>query len=122
MHTIGTLAMGTVIFCNLLVKDLAGIIVTTLLFGFLSGVFVALPPVLFIALTEDKSRIGTRIGMGLAIAGLGVLAGGPGAGAILKRNDWRDLWIFAGTAALCSGTIFTILRYWKSGKTVTTNV
>lgn len=108
--------MGVVLFCNLAVKRLAGIVITTLLFGFFSGVFVALPPVLFISLTEDKSKIGTRIGMGLAIAGFGVLVGGPGAGAVLGSNEWRHLWIFAGVFALSSGTISTSVRLWRGGR------
>ena len=38
--------------------------------------------------------IGTRIGMGFAIGGLGSLAGGPGAGAILSPfSDLSSLWI-----------------------------
>ncbi|KAJ1567877.1 hypothetical protein HK405_004434, partial [Cladochytrium tenue] len=52
-------------------------------FGFVSGVISTLPAVYFARLTADPSRIGTRFGMGFAAQGLGILAGGPAAGAVL---------------------------------------
>ena len=87
-----------------------------------SGIFIALPPVIFVGLTKDKSRIGTRIGMGMAMFGLGVLAGGPGGGAILQRRgmenselDWTGTWIFGGVCLLAAGMVFVVLRIWKGG-------
>jgi hypothetical protein len=89
------------------------------LLGFFTGVFVALPPAIFVALTEDKSKIGTRIGMGLALSGLGVLAAGPGGGAILGAThgseNFNGLWIFGGSVAVAAGAIFTLLRVWTGG-------
>ena len=105
--------------CYLAVSSAGGIIVCTLLFGFFSGIFIALPPVLFVALTKDKSKIGTRMGMGFAMIAIGVLCGGPAAGGILgadRRNlHWTGVWIYAGVAALVAGTIFTILRIRRGG-------
>ena len=99
--------------------DAGGLITTTALLGFFTGVFVALPPAVFVSLTRDKSKIGTRIGMGLAIAGTGVLAGGPGGGAILGTNNgdlhWKSAWIYAAVATMAAGLIFTTLRVWKGG-------
>jgi len=111
--------VGLVLLCNQAVHDIVGIIVMTLLLGFFTGVFVALPPALYVALSNNKSKVGTRIGMGSALAGLGVLAGGPGAGAILGDVngdlDWKDLWIYAAVLALSSGVIFAFLRVWRGG-------
>ena len=42
------------------VTQVAGMVVCALFFGFFSGVFIALPPVLVVVLTKDKSKIGTR--------------------------------------------------------------
>ncbi|KAI4242316.1 MAG: hypothetical protein L6R40_004045 [Gallowayella cf. fulva] len=113
------LMVGIVLLCNLAVHNVGGLVVTTLLFGFFSGVFVALPPAVFVALTKDKSMIGTRIGMGLAMAGLGALVGGPGGGQILGNDDgylnWTGVWVFAGIVAISAGVIFTILRAWLGG-------
>ncbi|XXH02848.1 hypothetical protein Hte_009236 [Hypoxylon texense] len=87
--------------------------------GFSSGVFFAIPPVLFIDLTEDKSKIGTRMGMAFAMLGLGVLTGGPGGGGVLQRNpgvlDWRSTWTYAGVFALASAALFCALRVWRRG-------
>jgi hypothetical protein len=113
------LVVGALLFCNIVVDNVAGIVVITLLLGFFSGVFVALPPAVFVTLTQDKSKIGTRIGMGLALAGLGVLAAGPGGGAILGTThgaeNFKGLWIFGGTVSMTAGVIFTALRIWKGG-------
>lgn len=101
------------------VTNVAGIVVCTLLFGFFSGIFIALPPVLFVKLTKDKSKIGTRMGMGFAMIALGVLCGGPGGGGILGNDrqnlHWTGVWIYAGVAALVAGTIFTTLRVMRGG-------
>jgi MFS family permease len=88
-------------------------------FGFFSGVFVALPPVAFIALTADKSKLGTRIGMGFAFTGLGTLIGGPGGGAILGKTHgnlhWTETWVFGGVTLLGSAALMLGLRLWKTG-------
>lgn len=111
--------MGIVILCYLAVVNAGGMIVVALLFGFFSGVFIALPPVLFVAFTEDKTKIGTRIGMGFAMLGIGVLAGAPGSGGILGNNqkdlDWNGCWTYAGVAAIVSTCIFIALRFIRVG-------
>lgn len=111
--------VGVVLLCNIAVHNAGGLIATTIFFGFFSGIFVALPPVLFVALTKDKSKIGTRIGMGFAMIGCGVLAGGPGGGGILQRNphnlDWTDTWVYGGICSLAAGVIFAMLRVKRGG-------
>lgn len=85
-------------------------------FGFFSGAFIALPTVVYIILIEDKSRIGTRIGMGFALLGLGIIIGGPGGGAILgPEQNWTSTWVFGGVMLLASGVVLTILRIWRFG-------
>jgi len=115
----GAIMVGIVLLCNLAVHNAAGVICTALFFGFFSGIFIALPPVLFVALTEDKSKVGTRIGMGFAMLGFGVLAGGPGGGGILQRNpnglDWTGTWVYAGVTVLAAGGIFCVLRVMRGG-------
>lgn len=101
--------------CAMAVKNAGGLIVIVLLFGFFSGIFIALPPVLFVALTADKSKVASRIGMGFAFIGLGVLAGGPGGGAVLGDDNWSGTWIYAGIMPIVSGCIFGGIRLWKTG-------
>lgn len=115
--------VGIVFLCYIPVTNAAGMIVVALFFGFFSGIFIALPPVLFFQLTKNKAVVGTRVGMGFAFLGAGVLAGGPGGGAILGTGgeggnedlDWTSTWVFAGVTALAASAIFAGLRIWKAG-------
>lgn len=115
----GVIGTGIILFCYLAATNVAGIVICTLLFGFFSGIFIALPPVLFAAFTKDKSKIGTRLGMGFTMIGAGVLCGGPGAGGILGNDErslnWLGTWIYAGVAAMVAGAIFVILRINRGG-------
>lgn len=114
----GAFITGVVLLCMMAVDSVGGLVVLTLLFGFFSGIFIALPPVLFNALTEDKSKLGTRIGMGFAFIGLGVLVAGPGGGGILGSReplDWQSLWTFGGVCTLVGGVVFIGIRVARAG-------
>lgn len=114
----GAIICGALTYAMIGVKTLPGIVIITLLYGFFSGVFIALPPVCFVRLTKDKSKVGTRMGMGFAFVGCGVLAGGPGGGRILGTEltdlHWTELWVYGGTAAVGSGILLGVLRFWLS--------
>lgn len=110
--------LGVTIFCLLGVRNEAGMVVEALVTGFFSGVAVALPPVCFRVLTDNKSMIGTRMGQGFAIAGLGLLTGGPGAGAILgtvEPLNWTGLWVFGGVSTCLAGVVYACVRIMKFG-------
>ncbi|KAK8052857.1 MFS monocarboxylate transporter [Apiospora saccharicola] len=114
----GAFICGLLNLVMLKVHTVGGIVVVALAFGFFSGVFIALPPVLFIALTKDKSKIGSRMGLGFALVGFGTLAGGPGGGAILGVGDdldWTSLWIYGGVCSIAGGLIFIGLRIQQAG-------
>jgi MFS family permease len=114
----GGAILGILVLCMMAVKSVAGIVVIAILSGFFSGVFIAMPPVCFVALTKDKSKIGTRIGMGFTIIALGVLAGGPGAGAILGKVaplNWNGLWVFGGVTPLVAAASYAVIRVQRSG-------
>ncbi|KAF4166998.1 hypothetical protein CNMCM6936_005784 [Aspergillus lentulus] len=113
-----TLLLGVTVLCMLGVHNAAGMIVEAIVTGFFSGVVVALPPVCFRVLTADKSMIGTRIGQGFAIGGLGLLIGGPSGGAILGKSeplDWTGLWVYGGVAGCVAGIILVGVRIMKAG-------
>ncbi|KAK3343238.1 major facilitator superfamily domain-containing protein [Neurospora tetraspora] len=122
----GALVCGALTLAMMGVKSLGAIIVVAILFGFFSGVFIALPTVCYIVLTKDKSRLGSRIGLGYAFLGLATLIGGPGGGAILQQtghgghNNWTGMWTFGGVMLLVSGALFMVLRGWKFGVNLTT--
>ena len=105
--------VGVLILCLLGVTNQGGVIVVAILSGFFSGALIGLPPLCFVALTKDKSKIGTRIGMGFGMISFGVLAGGPAGGAILNRSggsDWTGLWAFGGVAGCLGGFMYGALR------------
>ncbi|KAL1588109.1 hypothetical protein WHR41_03315 [Cladosporium halotolerans] len=122
----GAVICSILVFCNMAVDSLGGIVVQALLFGFFSGIFIALPPVCFFSLTADKTKLGTRLGMGFAVIALGVLAGGPGGGAILQSDpsnlDWKGTWAYSGATLIAAGAIFFIVRFLKVGAKVVTKV
>ncbi|KAJ8120350.1 hypothetical protein ONZ43_g2920 [Nemania bipapillata] len=114
-----TLLLGFTQFALLGVFNAPGMVVEAIVTGFFSGVVISLPPVAFHVLTENHSMIGTRIGMGFGLGGLGLLAGGPVAGAILATGpgqpNWTGVWVFSGTAAVISGFLYAAVRIMKSG-------
>lgn len=109
---------GVLLLCMMAVKSEAAIIVVAILAGFFNGVFIAMPPVCFVALIKDKTRVGTRIGMGFSMVAFGLLIGGPGGGSILGTRDplnWNSLWAFGGVSACTSGVMYAGLRVARSG-------
>ncbi|KUJ21271.1 MFS general substrate transporter [Mollisia scopiformis] len=78
-------------------------------------VFVSLPAVYFVQLTRDKNMLGTRIGMGCSMMAFGLLAGAPGAGAILGTTEplrWSGVWLYCGLACFSSGLMYFVLRFY----------
>ncbi|KAK2015003.1 major facilitator superfamily transporter [Colletotrichum eremochloae] len=109
---------GVVSLCMTAVDSEGGVIALAIILGFLSGSYPSMVPVCFARLTKDKSKIGTRMGMGYAMASLGYLAGGPGGGAILGTIDpleWNGLWTYCGVAAFAAGFIYVALRIYITG-------
>jgi MFS family permease len=107
---------GIILFCLIAVKSLAGLVIIAAMYGFFTGLFIAIPGVCFVNLTKDKSKLGSRIGMGFATFAFGVLAGGPGSGAILGANQadlhWNSVWIYGGCTLTLCGISLVILRFW----------
>lgn len=112
------LILSITVFSMLGVTSTVGMIVEAIATGFFSGVIVALPPVCFAMLTPNKAFIGTRVGQGFAIGGLGLLIGGPSAGAILGTTEslnWTGLWVYGGVTIAVAGFILIVVRILKAG-------
>lgn len=106
-------------------NNLAGLTVVSILYGFISGGMVSLPPAIIANLTEDLSEYGTRMGMGLTIASLGALVGNPIGGAAQRseargnvQTQYQGLWLFAGACMLMAVAATLLTRYLKFGMTV----
>jgi len=88
----GAAVCSILIFCMIAVDGLGSIVALAILFGFFSGVFIALPPVCLVALTADKSKIGSRIGMAFGFMGFGTLAGVSTNSMLIWRVVGKTRW------------------------------
>jgi len=103
-------------FCWIPIRDTAGLLVFCVLYGFFSGTFVSLQGPTVVSLCPDLSTVGTRIGMGLAFSGIGLLVGSPVAGAILRsERGWLGLQLWSGAIILTSALCMLAARIAKAG-------
>ena len=91
------------------------------MYGFISGSIQAVVPATVAFLCPDLSKIGTRLGMTLAVGGLGLLIGSPIAGAILDsqsaagKEEYSGLLIFSGILVFAGGLLQIVTRVLKVG-------
>ncbi|KAJ6438232.1 Endoglucanase-1 [Purpureocillium lavendulum] len=95
-----TLMSGCLTFAFVDNFSLAGVVASAFFFGFFSGAYVSLPPTCFVRLSPTRSVVGTRMGMGFAVAMLGNLLGAPLAGVILREKGFNAMWIFGGASSI----------------------
>ncbi|KAJ5573449.1 MFS-type transporter dbaD [Penicillium hispanicum] len=94
----------------------AGIIILAIFYGFFSGGFVSLPPVVLASLTPDVRDLGARLGMVFAIVSIGLLIGTPIGGAILSdTNQYLGVQLFTACSLIVSAGLMAALRYVRSG-------
>lgn len=107
--------------------NLGGLIVISIVYGYVSGGMVSLPPATIANLTDDMSEYGTRMGMGYTIASIGALVGNPIGGAAQRpqgstsgavQREFQGTWLFAGAGMLGAVVCMLITRYLKFGMTV----
>lgn len=106
------------------VHDLPGLIVIAIIYGFVSGSMVSLPPATIANLTKNPLDYGTRMGMGYTVASLGALIGSPVGGAAQRPRGsskadvqyrFQGTWFFAGAVMLLAVSAMLITRYMKLG-------
>ena len=91
------------------------------MYGFVSGNIQAVVPATVAYLCPDLSISGPRLGMTLAVGGLGLLVGPPIAGAtsdsqsMTGRQTYRDLLEFCGGTVFLSGSLQVVTRIIKVG-------
>ncbi|MCJ1476315.1 hypothetical protein MMC13_004981 [Lambiella insularis] len=96
-----TLFSGILCLCWIAIKDVSGIVVLCVLYGFFSGAFVSLIPAVVAKLTPDMAVVGTWMGMSLAIGALGLLIGNPIGGALVNVEQA----VFYRAQAFCGASI-----------------
>ncbi|KAJ6779799.1 hypothetical protein PWT90_01491 [Aphanocladium album] len=103
-------------FCLYAIHNTAGLVVFSIIYGFFSGAFMGLPAAGIVSLSDDKSKIGIRIGMTLGTVGFGVLVSNPIAGAIVgHNNNWIGLISWCGALLFASSICLVASRVSKVG-------
>ena len=111
-----SLGSGILAICWIGIKNLPGIIVFAILYGFFSGGFVSLPPVALVSLTPDMRTLGTRMGQAFFVSSLGLLIGTPVAGEILARTgSYLGLQLFSGLTVILTAILLICTRFAKVG-------
>jgi MFS family permease len=102
------------------IRNTPGVIALCVLYGFSSGGFVSLPPVILMTLTRDIRDFGTRLGMSFAVCSVGVLIGAPIGGALISRmqGDFLGVQLFAGSCIVTGAVTAIFLRFYKTGPTL----
>ncbi|KAJ5106276.1 hypothetical protein N7456_002951 [Penicillium angulare] len=98
------------------VHTVPGIIVLAVFYGFFSGGFVSMPPVVMAYMTPDVRDLGTRLGQVFATTSIALLIGTPIGGAILsKTGSYLGVQLFTGCCLIASAVLFASLRVVRSG-------
>ncbi|KAJ5483894.1 MFS-type transporter dbaD [Penicillium diatomitis] len=101
------------------VHTLGGIIALAVLYGFFSGGFVSLPPVVMASMTPDIRDLGTRLGMVFAVTSIGLLVGTPIGGAIMSTtHEYLGVQLFTACCLVVSAGLMATLRFVRSGPTL----
>ena len=98
------------------VHTVPGIIILAVFYGFFSGGFVSMPPVVMAYMTPDVRDLGTRLGQVFAITSIGLLIGTPIGGAILNSTgSYLGVQIFTGCCLTTSAVLFATVRFVRTG-------
>lgn len=98
------------------IHNFSGIIAFACFYGFFSGAFISIAPVAIVVLTEDLTKIGTRMGQSFFVCSFGLLIGTPVSGAILSASGkWIGVQLFSGILLLCTAGAFFAARTCKVG-------
>jgi MFS family permease len=106
MFAIGGVATGIVVFCLNTTHNNAGLIVYSIFFGFAQGTIISGGSAAFSNCPKDARDIGTYMGMGMALAGIGALVGPPVNGAFVATyGGFFEVAMFSGSMSVFGGFI-----------------
>ncbi|KAG1903318.1 major facilitator superfamily domain-containing protein [Suillus fuscotomentosus] len=110
--TVTAILCSVLIFAMIGLSSLASAVVLGVIYGYLSGLNVAMSSALMATLTPDVSELGARMGICLFACGIGGLIGTPISGALLTSNyTWWIPCLFAGIVSLAGAMTFIIMRH-----------
>lgn len=98
-----------------------GICIFAVLYGFMTGGYVALPSACIASITPNIHEVGSRVGMCFLFAGLGMLFGSPIAGALVDLETsvfWKAQLCCAMLliGSFASFAFARLLLFWRSGR------
>lgn len=110
-------ATGTLTLCLMAAHSTAAIMVIMAFYGFFSGTLVSLPGTIYIQLAGPQKRglVGTRMGMGFAFVGLGILIGTPLSGVIVRKYGYTATWGFGGAFTILGAAVTATARFAQAG-------
>ncbi|RXW19791.1 hypothetical protein EST38_g6054 [Candolleomyces aberdarensis] len=106
-----TFAAGVITLTFPAVKDLAGIVLFALFWGFCSGAVVSLGPAYVGMMAKDTSETGTRLGIFFSVASVVALFASPICGALLtKKYIWLNASLFSGISFIIAAALGLVSR------------
>lgn len=96
--------------CLISATTSARLLLTIISQGFFTGSFFALQPTIFVKLTSDPKRIGTRFGMAFSIMSFALLFGPPCGGALRGVFGYVGAWVWASITILVGGFLILYSR------------
>ncbi|XP_014554678.1 hypothetical protein COCVIDRAFT_39426 [Bipolaris victoriae FI3] len=113
MFGFGGVITGIVIYTMNEADSNAALIVYAVFFGFTSGTIISGGSAAFSTCPKDARNVGTYMGMGMAIAGIGGLIGPPVNGAMVKNyGGFFEVCMLSGTLCVVGGLIAIAAKWW----------
>ncbi|KAK7029616.1 hypothetical protein VNI00_014314 [Paramarasmius palmivorus] len=109
-----TVICGAIIFAMFGIKNIAGMVVFAVFYGFFSGAFLGLFAPAVASLSDAPSEIGVRLGIAYFLTGFGTLVGPPIDGALVGHEllelEWPGAIIFSAVTMLGGGFLLLVAR------------
>ncbi|KFY82780.1 hypothetical protein V498_08457 [Pseudogymnoascus sp. VKM F-4517 (FW-2822)] len=119
MMSISAFAAAVLGLSLLAIRNVPGIMVFCVLYGFFTGTFMSLPAPTTASLSKDHMEsLGSRMSVAFITAALGSLLGSPIAGAILATDgkaNWTGLQVWSGVCLVLSTVCVLSARMLKAG-------
>ncbi|KAF1836561.1 monocarboxylate permease-like protein [Decorospora gaudefroyi] len=113
MFSFGGVITGIVIYAMNFADTNAGLIVYAVFFGFTSGTIISGGWAAFSTCPNDARNVGTYMGMGMAVAGIGGLIGPPVNGAVVHvYGEFYQVCMVSGTMCLVGGLVAIFAKCW----------
>jgi MFS family permease len=96
-----------------------GTIAFAIMYGFISGGLVSIPPITVAFLSKSQDEYSTRMGMAFTICSFGALVGNPIAGALITvsargKKSFTGPWLFAGGTMMAAAALTMGAYYFQN--------